>query len=97
MVKDLPQKIREQRRKLGYSQRELARQLDVSPSVVSGYETGERTPSVEVLLSLAGLFRCSTDYLLGKERAKSITVLDAEGLSPQQLQLVVALINELRQ
>lgn len=97
MVKGLPEKIREQRSKLGYSQRELARQLDVSPSVVSGYETGERTPSVEVLLSLAGLFRCSTDYLLGKEGGKAATVLDAEGLSQQQVQLVIALLNELRQ
>lgn len=96
MVKDLPQKIREQRKKFGYSQKALARQLDVSPSIVSGYETGERTPSVEVLLSLASLFRCSTDYLLGIDSGKPEAVLNVDGLSSQQVHLVSALIRELR-
>ena len=45
----------------------MAKKLDVSPSIISSYETGERTPSVENLLSLSYLYHCSTDYLLGRE------------------------------
>ena len=62
MIKDLPQKLRSLRERYRYSQKDVANKLGVSPSIVSGYETGERTPSTEVLLSLAYLYKCSTDY-----------------------------------
>ncbi|MBQ2450373.1 MAG: helix-turn-helix transcriptional regulator [Lachnospiraceae bacterium] len=48
------------------SQKEVATKLGISPSIVSGYETGERSPSTENLLALSYLYKCSTDYLLGK-------------------------------
>lgn len=96
MIHGLPEKLREQRTKLGYSQRELAAKLGVSPSIISGYETGERTPSVEVLLSLSNLYRCSIDYLLGKESPSPSIVLNVDGLSSRQHQLLSALIDELR-
>ena len=65
MVMGLPERLKEMRTKLGLSQREVARLLELSPSVVSAYETGERTPSTEILLRLSNLYKCSTDYLLG--------------------------------
>ncbi|MDE6714674.1 MAG: helix-turn-helix domain-containing protein [Lachnospiraceae bacterium] len=37
------------------------------PYKLTNYESGERTPSVEALMSLARLYHCSTDYLLGFE------------------------------
>ena len=96
MIKGLPEKLKELRTKFGFSQREVARQLNVSPSIVSGYETGERTPSVEVLLDLSRLYRCSTDYLLGRDLSQPTPSLDAAGLSDKQLQLLADLIDELK-
>ena len=48
MIKDLPEKLKKLRIKYGYSQKQVADKLQVSPSIVSGYETGERTPITEV-------------------------------------------------
>ena len=64
MIKDLPQKLKKLRLTYNLSQKDVAKQLGISPSVVSSYETGERTPSTEILLSLSYLYKCSTDYLL---------------------------------
>lgn len=50
MINGLPDRLRSMREKRALSQRAVANMLDVSPSLISGYETGERTPSVEVLL-----------------------------------------------
>ena len=53
MIKNLPEKLRVLRTKYGLSQKQVADKLGVSPSIVSGYETGERTPSTEILLALS--------------------------------------------
>ena len=63
LIKWLPEKLQELRAKYGYSQKQIADLIKVSPSIVSGYETGERTPSADVLLQLANIYKCSTDYL----------------------------------
>ena len=67
MIKDLPEKLKLLRVKYGYSQKQVADKLNISPSIISGYETGERTPSTDVLLSLSNIYNCSVDYLLGKQ------------------------------
>lgn len=92
MIKGLPEKLKELRTKYGFSQRELANRLDVSPSIVSGYETGERTPSIDVLLSLSYLFHCSVDYLLGKTNEQPPTQVDVSNLNDKQIQAINALI-----
>ena len=52
------------RRKSGWSQAELARQLQVSPSAVGMYEQGRREPSAATLVAMSQVFGVSTDYLL---------------------------------
>jgi len=96
MIKDLPKKLKEQRQIYGLSQRQVAEQLKISPSIISAYETGERTPSAENLLSLAYLYKCSTDYLLGKESATS-TYLDVSGLPQHQVQALTELVAAMRE
>ncbi len=88
MIKDLPSRLRDLRIKYGYSQKEVSEKIGVSPSIVSGYESGERTPSTQVLLSLAYLYGCSTDYLLGKQNDSSQLVLDVSGLSDKQINAI---------
>ena len=82
--------------KIGLSQRAVAKHLGVSPSIISSYETGERTPSTENLLSLSYLYHCSTDYLLGKEGISQPCMINAEGLLPKQVQLLTELIETMR-
>ena len=84
MIKDLPQKLRSLRVSYGYSQKQVAEKLGISPSIVSGYETGERTPSTEILLSLSYLYNVSTDYLLGKQTAAPSAALDISKLTDKQ-------------
>lgn len=97
MINGLPERLKELRLKNGFSQRMVAKQLEVSPSIISGYETGERTPSVELLLALSYLYRCSTDYLLGKDTAMPEKILLAEGLTSRQYQALLELIHAIRE
>ena len=96
MIKGLPTRLRETRERCFLSQREVARRLNVSASLISGYETGERTPSVEMLLSLSILYGCSTDYLLGVKAALSGDATVLGGLSSAQIQLLSSVANEFR-
>ena len=96
MVKGLPERLREQREVNGLSQRSVAKRLDVSPSIISGYETGERTPSAENLLALSYLYRCSTDYLLGREAVSMDAVINVGELTPNQVRLIRELIDDMR-
>lgn len=92
MINGLPEKLRKLRLKYHYSQREVAERLKISPSIVSSYETGERTPSTENLLALSYLYKCSTDYLLGKAENSPSDFLKITGLSPEQIQALKNLI-----
>ncbi|MBE6756599.1 MAG: helix-turn-helix transcriptional regulator [Ruminococcaceae bacterium] len=96
MIKDLPNKLKTLRTKYGYSQKQVADKVEVSPSIISGYETGERTPSTEILLSLSNLFNCSTDYLLGKNESEPQVILDTNGLTDEQIQALQSLINVIK-
>ncbi len=96
MINGLPQKLKALRIKYGYSQKRVAEKGNVSPSIVSGYETGERTPSTEVLLSLSYLYNTSTDYLLGKEEVSPNNTLDVSGLTNNQIASLARLIDSIR-
>lgn len=93
MIKDLPEKLKSLRKQYGLSQREAASRLGISTSVISAYENGERTPSTENLLALSYLYKCSTDYLLGKESEPPKIILNTDKLSPKQLQILSELID----
>ena len=96
MIAGLPEKIKKLRVKNGFSQREVAKYLDVSSSIISGYETGERTPSVEMLLSLSNLYQCSTDYLLGREDTGLSAGLNVDGLSDDQILALAELVRAIK-
>lgn len=62
MVADRIKAIREQR---GLTQADLAKQLGITRSSVNAWEQGISVPSTQYIVELAGLFKVSTDYLLG--------------------------------
>ena len=63
----LADKILTLRKQSGWSQEELARQLDVTRQSVSKWEGAQAVPDLEKILQLARLFGVSTDYLLKDE------------------------------
>ncbi len=98
MIGGLPEKLKTLRLQYGYSQRRVAKILNISPSIVSSYETGERTPSTDALLLLSNLYRCSTDYLLGRDKTepKIYKILDVEGLTAEQINALQELVDTIR-
>lgn len=54
------------------SNKQVADYLSVSPSAVSRWESGEKSPSIENIVKLAEFFNVSTDYLLGLTNEKQI-------------------------
>lgn len=63
----LAEKIALLRRQNGWSQEELADQLNVSRQAVSKWEGGTSIPDLDKILNLSALFEVSTDYLLKDE------------------------------
>lgn len=84
MVQGLGERLQQKCSSIKLSQKEVANAVGVNPSVISNYENGERTPSVEVLMSLASLFHCSVDYLLGIEKTSRASI-DVSMLNDEQI------------
>ena len=56
------------RKKKGYSQLKVAMDLNISREALSHYETGKRSPEIEMLRTLSEYFGVSIDYLVnGRE------------------------------
>lgn len=96
MINGLPKKLQTLRKQYRYSQKQVAQKLNVSPSIVSGYETGERTPSTEILLALSYLYHCSTDYLLGKTSEAPRATIDVTDLTDRQVQALNSLVESIK-
>lgn len=76
-----------------FTQQQLATRLGVQKSVVSYYESGERTPSTDVLIKLARVFHTTIDYLLDVKRER---VIDVSGLSESDIAAVTAVVEALK-
>lgn len=60
--------LAEIRKKKGYSQQKVAMDLNISREALSYYETGKRSPDIDMLVALSKYFHVSIDYLItGKE------------------------------
>jgi len=97
VINGLPERLRLLRIQNHLSQKEVARTLRISPAIISSYESGERTPSLEKLLALSNLYKCSTDYLLGRKPVDGTPCIDAGSLTPTQahaLQAFIYLLND---
>ena len=94
MVNGLGERLEQTRIRLRLSQKEVAAAIGASASVISNYESGECTPSVENLMALAGLYRCSTDYLLGLEKPSG-SYVDASMLDERQRSLLQGFLSGL--
>ena len=54
----------------GFSIKELAFLLQVSPATVTNYETGNTFPTMDMVIRLAHILNTSTDQLLGIQNSQ---------------------------
>lgn len=95
MIEGLPDRLKEARKRINLSRKEVADHFDISSSIIAGYETGYRTPSTEVLIKLSGLYQCSLDYLVGKARENQI-VIDRDGLTDFQVSAIHMIVEAMK-
>ena len=67
----LNEKISSHRRRMGWSQEELAEKLGVSRQSVSKWESGLASPEIDKIVVLSEIFGVSTDYLLKDDEVTS--------------------------
>lgn len=85
--------LRRERERLGLSLRELARRLEVSPSLVSQIETGKIQPSVRTLYAMVSELGISLDDLFATAKPESAAPLT--GSSAVEQQAVAGLTGEI--
>lgn len=95
MVYGLGKRLQAQRLSMNLSQKEVAAAIGVSPSIISNYESSERVPSIENLMSLAALYKCSVNYLLGIQQNNHVEI-DTSSLNEKQIRILQSVINEFK-
>ena len=89
----LNERIRALRITKGINQIQLANKLGVTKQSISNWENDNILPSVDMLVKLAAFFSVSTDYLLGLENRRTLSV---ENLSDTQIAHLQLLIEDLQ-
>lgn len=65
-------RLKQLRKARNLYQRDVADVINCSQAVYSRYESGERTPSPDILQTLSQFYGVSVDYILGSEPADSL-------------------------
>lgn len=67
-LKEIGKRIQNRRKRLGYTQEQLAEMMNVSIQMVSNLERGNKSIRIDNLINLCQILHTSTDYILtGKE------------------------------
>ena len=69
--------------------KQVAERVGISVSVLSAYEIEDRHPSYHILLKLATLYDVSCDYLIVREKMRT---LDVTGLSQREIDSIAEII-----
>lgn len=95
VAKMVGQRIKELRTINKMSQSQLAIKLDLSDSIISGYERGVRTPSLEVLYKISEIFNVSPDVFFNVEyKTEERITVDLTDLTEDQFFAVARIIDE---
>ena len=86
--------LRMLRERYGLSQEELGRRVGRAGSVISNYENNLKIPSLDVLITMAGIYNVSLDYLVGFNKTDQVLLTD---MTEEQRDLVHRLIKELKE
>lgn len=85
------------RKRLGWTQEELAEKADLTPQFVSYAESGKRAMRPENLLKLSKALNVSADYLLtGEIIDKDLLILSdkIKQLSPSQIRIIENIVDQ---
>lgn len=66
MKKILSERLKNCRKKLGFTQMQVAISCDISEKTYQNYELMQREPKIEILIKIADLYDVSIDYLVGR-------------------------------
>lgn len=75
------EKIAVERKKINYTQEQLADRMYVTRQTISKWETDLAYPETDKIIALADLFNCTTDYLLKDNITEPTAVKETEGKS----------------
>ena len=89
MMDSLGKRLRQLRQNSRLKQDQVANWIGVNKNTICSYENDVRQPSYEILVKLAGIYRVSTDYLLGCESKRTV---DVSGLTPKEIQMISELV-----
>ena len=84
MLNDLGNKLKIARVNQNLSRKQVAELVGISSSTIGLYESGERLPSLVVLVKLATHYKVSIDYLLDFDNSNKQS-LSLDGLSEKQI------------
>lgn len=85
----LNERIRLLRMEKGISQIQLADALGVTKQSISNWENDNIQPSIEMLVKLSKFFDVSTDYLLGLEEKRILSVKNLTDKQISHIQLII--------
>lgn len=83
----LPERIKQRRGHLGFTQIDLAEMTDSTQSQIWQYESGKSMPSLDKLIVLAEVLQTSTDWLLGLSN-DLMPIHSSEDLSDTEIKMV---------
>lgn len=96
MIYGLPDRLKTLRMQKGYSQRKVAELIHVASSVMSAYESGEKTPSIDKFIALSNLYHVSVDYLLGINKVDTHNMIDVSHLTNEQVNALRTIIESMK-
>lgn len=73
---DFPQKLKELRKKKGYTQEKMSNLLEIGQSAYAKWENGRTQPNIEQLVKIAQILETTTDELLGRHIDFGDTILN---------------------
>jgi len=88
-------RLREARKKLGISQKQLAEQLGLAKSTVSLYESEKRNPKLETIIELMYILGVTSDYLLGSDVVVEVKGQETNKFQPLTIE-EMTFLNEIR-
>ncbi len=93
---EIGKRIYNQRKKMGYTQEQLADMMNVSIQMISNLERGNKAIRIDNLVKLCSILNVSTDYILtGTENINDIDNLSVRlsRLQPKERKLLDVLID----
>lgn len=96
-LEETGKRIMERRKKLGFTQEQLAEKCELTTQAVSYFESGKRAMRPENLMKIASGLGVSTDYLLTGDIIDKDKLLLSEKLgrlNPKEVRLIESIIDE---